>query len=148
MPTSSAISLIVIRLLCKIIFLSASMFSVITIPMWYPAMLLTCSGDQKEQRHCRLLGLPCFRLCDNWTCILLTVDSPNTTVNISNVLAHLISFFTQNLIQLIQAHLNMTKLYNLSKTNWPFKVVDIINIYNRHVYELNRKENVTYEIWK
>ena len=33
------------------------------------------------------------RLYHNWTCVLLIVDSPNITTNISNVLAHLISFF-------------------------------------------------------
>ena len=37
------------------------------------------------------------RLCHNWTCVLLIVDSPNVTVNILNVFAHLILFFTQNL---------------------------------------------------
>ena len=38
------------------------------------------------------------RLYHNWTCVLLIVDSPNVTVNVTNVLAYFISFFTQNLI--------------------------------------------------
>ena len=37
----------------------------------------------------------------NWTCVLLIVDSPNATVNISNILVHLNSFFTQNLKQFL-----------------------------------------------
>ena len=41
------------------------------------------------------------RIYHNWTCVLLIVDSPNAKVNISNVLAHWISFFTQYLIQLL-----------------------------------------------
>ena len=41
------------------------------------------------------------RLRYNRTCVLLIVDSPNVTVNISNVLAHIISFFTQNLIEFL-----------------------------------------------
>ena len=100
------------------------------------------------------------RLYHKWTCVLLIVDSPNTAVNISHVLAQLISFFTQNWIQFLWSNFSKStpkhdKTFYLSKTNWQSKMADIVNIYeyNRYVYQCNRKkcENGTYvahEIWK
>ena len=61
--------------------------------------LLTCSGDQDEPRHLHLFGLPLNHWYHNWTCVLLILDSPNVTVNISNILAYLLLFFIWNLIQ-------------------------------------------------
>ena len=49
------------------------------------------------------------RLYHNWTCVLLIVDSPNATVNISNHLAHLISYFAQNLIQFLWSNFSNSK---------------------------------------
>ena len=50
-----------------------------------------------------------YRLYHNWTCVLLIVDSPNATVNISNVFAHIISLFTQNLLVSLVHFLNKKK---------------------------------------
>ena len=80
MSTSTAISLIVIWWLSKIIFFIASMFSSVVDVLgrseW--ASSLTSSWPSLN------------RLYHNWTCILLIVDS-----------RHLILFFTQNLLQFL-----------------------------------------------
>ena len=64
---------------------------------------------QNHFLHCVNVFICCWRyratrtsrLYRNWTCVLLIVDSPNATVHISNVHAHLILFLTQNLIQFL-----------------------------------------------
>ena len=89
MLTSSATSLIVIRRLSKIVFFTASMFSSVVDVLDQPGRALSLTFSQSSLN----------RLYNNWTCVLHIVDTPNATVNISNVLLHLISFFTQNLVQ-------------------------------------------------
>ena len=69
----------------------ASMFSSVVDVLRWPVRASSLTS-------CRL---SLSQLCHNWTCVLLIVDSPNVTVNISNVVAHLISFFTENLIQFL-----------------------------------------------
>ena len=115
MPALSATYLIVIRGLYKISFNVSSVVDVLGRPG--RASSLTSSWPSLN------------RLYHNWTCVLLIVDSQNATVNISNVLAHLlvISFFTQNLIQFLwsifsnrkkknqRAHQNTTKLLMCQK---------------------------------
>ena len=87
MPTSSVTSLIVIWRLSKIIFFTVSMFSSVVNVLGQPG------------RTSSLISQPFLkRLYYNWTCVLLIVDSPNATVNISNILTHLISFFTHTYI--------------------------------------------------
>ena len=75
-------------------------------------------------------------------------------------LAHLILFFTQNLIQFLwiiisnsKKSKNTPKHEYLSKTSWQSKMADIVNIYNRPVYSHNRQKKcenrtLTHEIWK
>ena len=91
MPTSSATSLIVIRGLSKISFFIASMFS----------SVIDVFGRLERASSVKSSRLYLNRLYHNWICILLIVDPSNATVNISNVFAHLISFVTQNLIQVL-----------------------------------------------
>ena len=86
MPASSAMFLI--RRLSKIIFFTASMFSSVVDLLGRPGRVLSLTFIRPSLN----------RLYHNRTCVLLIVDSPNATVNILNVLAHFISFFTQNLI--------------------------------------------------
>ena len=93
----------------------------------------------------------------------LLVDLPNAIVNISNILAHLIPHFTQNLIQFpwsIFSNSNKSKNtpkhdvpFYVSKTNWEPKMADIVNIHNRYINttEKNAKiehTHVTHKIWK
>ena len=52
------------------------------------------------------------RLYHNWTCVLLIVDFPNTTVNISNALA-------QNLIQFLWSIVSNSKNWS-AEHDWPF----------------------------
>ena len=75
MLTSSATSPTVIRRLSKIIFFTASMLSAIVDVLGRPgrSSLLTSSYPSLN------------RLYHNWTCVLLIVDLPNATVDISNV---------------------------------------------------------------
>ena len=135
MPTTSATSLIVIRcyhfLHCFNIYISCWHALVTRSWWWY------------------LLGLPYNRLYQNWTCVLLIVHSPNATVNISNILPRTFNFIFYiklNTISLIhffriiknrRAFQNTTNLFICQKTNWQFKMADIVNIYNRHVYQHN-----------
>ena len=79
MPTSSATSLVVIRRLSKIIFFTASMFSLVVDVLERPGQ-----ASSLKSSRCSL-----NRLYHNWTYVLLIVDSQNT-VDISSVLAHLI----------------------------------------------------------
>ena len=60
--------------------------------------LLMCSGDQDEHLSLASSRPSLNRLYHNWTYVLLRVDSPNVTINISNVFAHLIAFFIQNFL--------------------------------------------------
>ena len=75
MGISSATSLILIRRLSKIIFFAVSKFSSIVdvLGRLGRALSLTSSWSFLD------------RLYHNWTYVLLIVDSPNATVNISNV---------------------------------------------------------------
>ena len=135
MPISSATSPIAIRWLSKIILFTASMFSSAVDVLGRPggASILTSSRPSLN------------RLYHNWTYVLLIVDSPKGTVNISHVLAHFISIFTQNWsIFLNSKKSKSTSKYDqafyLSNTNWQSKMADIVNIYNRHVDQHNRKK--------
>ena len=89
MPTSLATSLIVIRRLTKIIFFIASMFSSVVDVLGRLGLASSLTSSWSSLN----------RLYHNWTYVLLLVDLPKATVNISSGLAHLIPFFTQNLIR-------------------------------------------------
>ena len=73
MATSSATSLIVIRQLFKIIFFTASMFSSVVDVLGRSGRASSLTSSQ----------FSLSRLYHNWTCVLLIVDLPNATVNIS-----------------------------------------------------------------
>ena len=107
MPALSATSSIVIRRLSKIIFFTAAMFPLLVA---VPGLTGRTSSLSSSRHSLNQLHL-------NWTCVPLIVDSPNATANISNVIAHLISFFTQNLIAYLQELLSGFFFYllNLSK---------------------------------
>ena len=140
MPTSLATSLIVIRRLSNFIFFTASVFSSAVNVLDRPGRALTSGRPSLN------------RLYHNWTCVLLIVDLPNATVYISNILAHLISFLTQNLIMwLWWIFSNNKKIEEHTKTRLNFLSVKnkqtIHNGWccqhtyiNRHVYQHNRKE--------
>ena len=114
--------------------------------------MLTCSDDQDEHHHWHLLGftvIPQLNLC--------SVHSRLATVNISNIhFVHLILFFTEILMQFLWSISSNSKKpkstpkhdqpFYLSKTDRQSKMADLVNIYNRHVLQYNRKqcENLTY----
>ena len=88
------------------------------------------------------------RLYHNWTCVLLIVN----LVNISNVLAHLISFFRQNWIQFFWSifrivknrrvhHTTTTNLFICQKqTDNPKCLILSTYTSNRHVYQYSSKK--------
>ena len=61
---------------------------------------------------------------------------------------NLCTFITLNLIQLLWSIFSNSKksksdyAFYLSKTNWQLKTADIVNIYNRPVYQHNRKNKM------
>ena len=75
MSTSLATSLIVIRGLSKINFFTASMFSSVVDVFGRPGEVSSLKSSRPSLN----------RLYYNWTCVVLIVDSPNATVNISNI---------------------------------------------------------------
>ena len=91
MPTSLTTSLIVNRRLSKIIYFTASMFSSVVDVSERLGRAQSLTSSRFSLR----------RLYQNWFCVLLIVGSPNATVNISNIIAHLIQFFTKNLTQFL-----------------------------------------------
>ena len=82
MPTSSATSVIVIRRLSKIIFFTASMFPSVfdVLKRAERALSLTSSWPSLNLKQLNL-------------CSAHSILAPNATVNISNILKHLISVF-------------------------------------------------------
>ena len=89
MLTSLAMCLTVIRRLSKIILFTVSIFS----------RIVDVQGQLGRASSLTSSRPSLNRWYHNWTYVLLIVHQPNSTVNISNILANLISFFTQNLIQ-------------------------------------------------
>ena len=143
MPTSSATSLIVIRRLSKIISFTASMFS----------SLVEVLGRKGWPSSFTYSRPSLNRLYQNWICVLLLVYSPNATVNISNVLARFILFFTQNLIQFFEpffrivrnrkAHQKYDDTIFLSVTN----TLIIQNGWHCQHYLTNMCTNITEKKW-
>ena len=84
-------------------------------------------------------GIPQWNLC--------SAQSRLVQRHSQHVLAHFIKFFIQYLMQfhwsifLNSKQSKSTPKYDerfhLSKTNWQSKMADIVNIYNRHVYQYN-----------
>ena len=76
MPTSLATSLIVIRRLSKIICFTDTLFSSVVDVLGQLGRASSLTSPRSSLNQ----------LYHNWTCVLLIVDSPNTTVSISNIL--------------------------------------------------------------
>ena len=166
MPTSSATSLIVIRRLSKIIFFIALMISSVVDALgrtslnrldhnWTSVLLIMDSSNATvniSNVHFNLifytklntvsLVIPESNLCSAYSRL-----AKRPTVNISNVFAHLIAFFIQNLIQYLwsifsnsknrRAYQNTINLFICQKQTDNSKC--LIDEYNRYVYQHNRK---------
>ena len=134
MSTPSATSLACIKWLSKIISFTTSIFPLVVNVLGQPGQASSLTSSRPSLN----------RLYHNRTCVLLTVDSSNTTVNISNVLAYLNSFFTQNLKQFLWT------IFSNSKTRLTFLSVKnkLTILHNRKVMStyITEKKNVKIEL--